>query len=473
MYKTVIGLEVHCELKTNSKNFSKAKNEYNEEANTNINAVDIALPGTLPLLNKEAVKKSIKMALALHCDIPDVLAFDRKNYFYPDLPKGYQITQSAKPVGTNGYLMINVLDKDIKVDIHDIHLEEDTASLDHYNTYSLLDYNRAGIPLLETVTEPCLHSEKEALAFLEALKGIFLYCDISEARSDRGQMRCDVNISLMKEDAKELGTKVEMKNINSFNGVKEAILYEIRRQTEILDSGEKVVQETRRYDDNEMKTFSMRSKVDAIDYKYYVEPNIPPIKIEKALIEQINEEIPLLQYDRVNKYIKEYNLSRYDANIIVKDKDTAIYFEKVIELGTDPKVTANWLNGSILSYLAKENKKIGDIYLSPNRLKELIDMTLSNKISSKQAKEIIIKALEEDKSPIDIVKSLNIKQIDNEDEIRKIVTDVIDANINLIEEYRKGRNVFDFFVGQVMKSTRGQANPSITAKIIREEIEKR
>jgi len=312
MYKVVIGLEVHCEVKTNSKNFSNSRNTYSEYPNENIDTVDIGLPGILPVANKDAFRKSLMMSLAMHCETPDIVQFDRKNYYYPDLPKGYQITQETKPVGRNGYVMINVNGEDKKVLINNIHLEEDTASLDHFGNYSLIDYNRAGVPLLETVTEPCLYSVEEAITFLEALKGIFLYTGVSEARTDRGQMRCDVNVSLMEKDATELGTKVEMKNINSFNNVKLAIEYEIERQTEILKSGGKVLQETRRFDDEDLKTYPMRSKVDAVDYKYYIEPNIPPIKIEDNWIEEIKKDIPMLQYERVQKYMNEYELSRYE-----------------------------------------------------------------------------------------------------------------------------------------------------------------
>ena len=363
MYKVTIGLEVHCEVKTNSKNFSSARNTYSEYPNENIDTVDIGLPGILPVANKDAFRKSLMMALALNCQTPDIVMFDRKNYYYPDLPKGYQITQMEKPVGINGYVMINVNGEDIKVGIHDIHLEEDTASLDHFGNYSLIDYNRSGVPLLETVTEPCLHSADEAITFLEALKGIFLYTGVSEARTDRGQMRCDVNISLS--DTDELGTKVEMKNINSFNNVRLAIEYEIKRQTEILQSGGKVLQETRRFDDEDMKTYSMRSKVDAVDYKYYIEPNIPPIKIDDSWIEEIKQEIPMLQFERVEKYMGEYELSRYDSDIIVKDKRVSDYFEETIKLGCNPKSSDNWITSVILCYLNKYELNIKDLFLNP------------------------------------------------------------------------------------------------------------
>lgn len=473
MYKVVIGLEVHCEVKTESKNFSRSRNTYSEYPNENIDPVDIGLPGILPVANKEAFARSLKMALALNCTTPKIVQFDRKNYYYPDLPKGYQITQETNPVGRNGYVMINVDGEDIRVDIDNIHLEEDTASLDHFGTYSLIDYNRSGVPLLETVTTPCMHSAKEAVAFLEALKGIFLYTGVSEARTDRGQMRCDVNVSLMEEDATEFGTKVEMKNINSFNNVKLAIEYEIERQTEILKTGGKVIQETRRFDDEDLKTYSMRSKVDAVDYKYYIEPNIPPIKIEDEWIEEIKSEIPMLQFERVEKYMNEYGLSRYDSEIIVKDKRVSDYYEETINLGADPKISANWITSVILGYLNKYELAITDIYLTPTMLVELIKMVDSGKISSKQSKQVFFKCLEESKEPAKIVKELGMTQITDDKTIRDIVVKVLDERTDLIEDHRKGKNTFDYFVGQVMKATRGQANPSITAKIINEEIDKR
>jgi len=471
MYKVTIGLEVHCEVKTNSKNFSSARNTYSEFPNENIDTVDIGLPGILPVANKDAFRKSLMMALALNCQTPDIVMFDRKNYYYPDLPKGYQITQMEKPVGINGYVMINVNGEDIKVGIHDIHLEEDTASLDHFGNYSLIDYNRSGVPLLETVTEPCLHSADEAITFLETLKGIFLYTGVSEARTDRGQMRCDVNISLS--DTDELGTKVEMKNINSFNNVRLAIEYEIKRQTEILQSGGTVLQETRRFDDEDMKTYPMRSKVDAVDYKYYIEPNIPPIKIDDSWIEEIKLEIPMLQYQRVEKYMGEYGLSRYDSDIIVKDKKVSDYFEETIKLGCDPKSSANWLTSIILGYLNKYELNITDLFLTPTMLVELIKMVDEGKISSKQGKQVFFKCLEDNKEPKVIVKELGMTQITDDKTIRDIVVKVLDERPDLIEDHRKGKNTFDYFVGQVMKATRGQANPSVTKNIILEEMEKR
>lgn len=472
MYKTVIGLEVHCELKSNSKNFSSSKNSYSTIPNSNVSVVDMGMPGILPVVNKQAVKNSIKMALAMNCEIPEYLTFERKNYFYPDLPKGYQITQFKHPIGTNGYVMIHVNGEDKKILIHDTHLEEDTTSLDHYNTYSLLDYNRCGVPLLETVTEPCLNSADEAVAFLEALRSIFLYTDTSYARSDRGQIRCDVNVSLMKEGDTELGTRTEMKNINSFSGVREAILSEVARQTEVLNNGGKIVQETRRYDENTNMTYAMRSKEDAIDYRYFTDPNLPPIKIDKEWINEIRKEIPKLHNERFRIYTKEYSINEKDAYTIVKDKEISDFYEECITLLDNPVIISNWLTGDVLGNLNKLGLTISDCDLTPKMLTDLIKMIDSGKISGKQAKGVLEKAIEEGKDPIKLVDELGISQIGSEDEIREIVLSVIQENPNLIEDYKNGKRVFDYLIGQIMKKTKGRANPVITSNVLKEELEK-
>lgn len=473
MYKVTIGLEVHCELKTNSKNFSGAANAYSEIPNSHLATVDLGLPGILPVVNENGVKQALKMALAMHCETPKYITFERKNYFYPDLPKGYQITQFDHPVGINGYVMIHANGEDKKVLIHDTHLEEDTASLDHYGTYSLIDYNRAGVPLLETVTEPCMHSMEEAIAFLEALRSIFLYCGASEARTDRGQMRCDVNVSLAEENATELGTKVEIKNVNSFNNVKEAIICEIKRQTEVLESGGTILQETRRYDENDMCTYSMRSKEDAVDYKFFTEPNIPPIKVDETWVKRIQSEIPLLQYDRIQKYMEEYGLSRYDATILVKEKAMAEYFEETILEGSDPKTASNWITSVILGHMNKYEIAISDLFLTPKMLTDLIHLVSDSKISSKQAKEVLYQSLEEEKAPAQLVEELGIEQIGNDEEIAAVVNEVFKEHPEAKEQYQAGRtNIVDFLVGQVMKKTRGQANPATTRKLVQEEIQK-
>ena len=472
MYKTVVGLEVHCELKSNSKNFSSARNSYSTIPNSNVSVVDLGMPGILPVVNKEAVKNSIKMALAMHCEIPKYLTFERKNYFYPDLPKGYQITQFKNPIGINGYVMIYIDGKEKKVLIHDTHLEEDTASLDHYNDYSLIDYNRCGVPLLETVTEPCLNSADEAVSFLEGLRSIFLYTDTSYARSDRGQIRCDVNVSLMKEDAKELGTRVEIKNINSFSGVKEAILVEVARQTKILNDGGKILQETRRYDENTKMTYPMRNKEDAIDYRYFTDPNLPPIMLDSSWISEIKRDIPKLHYERFNTYINEYTIPFKDAYTIVRDKDLSDFYDECIKIYDKPVIICNWLTGDVMKNLNKFGLNIMNSKFEPKMLTDIIKMIDEGKISGKQGKDVLEKVMETNKEPSLIVEELGITQIGNEDEIREIVLSVISENGNLVEDYKNGKRVFDYFIGQIMKKTRGRANPIITTKVLKEELNK-
>ena len=472
MYKTVIGLEVHCELKSNSKNFSSAKNGFSDIPNSNVSVVDLGMPGILPVVNKQAVRNSIKMALAMNCTVPEYLTFERKNYFYPDLPKGYQITQFKHPIGTNGYIMIDVNGEDKKILIHDTHLEEDTASMDHYNDYSLLDYNRCGVPLLETVTEPCINSADEAVAFLEGLRSIFLYTDTSYARSDRGQIRCDVNVSLMKETDKELGTRVEIKNINSFSGVKEAILCEVARQTKILNDGGKIEQETRRYDEGLNETFTMRSKEDAIDYRYFTDPNLPPIKIDREWVAEIKSEIPKLHNERYRIYTKEYNINSKDAYTIVRDKSVSDFYEECITKLNEPVLIANWLCGDVMKYLNRDSLTITESKLTESMLTGMIKLIIDGKINGKQAKEVLEKMMDTGKDANTLVDELGMTQISNEDEIREIILTVIDENKKLIDDYKAGKNVFGYMVGLIMKKTSGKANPVITSKVLQEEINK-
>ena len=472
-YKVVVGLEMHCELKSNSKVFSSAENSYNELANANVRPVDMAFPGTLPVVNKECVRKALLMSMVLNCKQPEYMYFDRKNYYYPDLPKGFQITQMHDPVGVDGNITIECDDYEKNVLIHDIHLEEDAASLDHYYDTSLIDYNRAGVPLLELVTEPCLSSAEEAVAFLETMRRIYQYCGVSEADTKKGQIRCDVNVSIMDPDATELGTKVEIKNINSFGNVYDAIIYEVKRQSELKDAGryDEVVQETRRFDEETGTTIHMRSKVDAIDYKYFVEPNIPKYKIDKKWLDEIRKDIPMLPRERKNKYINEYGLSEYDANIIIKEKEYADYFEKCISLGMDKKQAANWLIVQIIAYLNKYEITLQDFYLTPEYLNQIISELDKGTISSKQAKEIFFKSLEENREPKNFISKEN-SQISDINTLNNIIDNIISNNINQVNAYKSGKtNLFDYFVGQVMKETKGKANPSITKEILKDKLD--
>ncbi len=467
-----IGLEMHCEFKSNSKVFSPAKNAYSEIPNSNIAPLDMAFPGTLPVVNKKCVEDALKVSIALHCTQPEYMVFDRKNYYYPDLPKGYQITQMASPVGVNGKIDIEVDGKIIPVYIHDVHLEEDSASLDHFFDTSNIDYNRSEVPLFELVTEPCFHSAEEAGAFIEHMIRVYRYLGVSDADTKRGQIRCDVNVSIADEDSLDLGTKVETKNVNSIGGVIGTINYEIARQTKLKEEGRysEIVQETRRWDEESGTTKRMRGKVDAIDYKYFIEPNIPKYKISAEWLKEIKEGIPRLHFERKQDYINNYGLSSYDAEVLVKDREISDYFEECLSLGIDAKSAANWISTQILGFLNKNNLNIKDLYLTPMRLKDLISELDKKTISSKQAKEIFEKVIKEKKEIKDFISKENT-QMSDKAELTKIIEEILASNQSQIEEYKKGRtNIFDYFVGQVMKNTRGKANPVLTKEILNEKL---
>ena len=479
-YKAMIGLEMHCEIsKTNSKVFSPSKNEYSDVPNSSVGPIDLAFPGILPLVNKKCVSLALKASMILNCKQPEYIYFERKNYYYPDLPKGYQITQETKPipVGIYGKVKFVCNDKMKEVRVNNIHLEEDAASLDHYEKTSNIDYNRAGVPLLELVTEPDLHSADEAVAFLEHMRSIYRYADISEADSKKGQVRCDVNVSIMESDKdetdpKNLGTKIEIKNVNSFGAVRDVINYEIKRQTELKENGtyDEMEQQTRRWDSDKCETVYMRNKANAIDYKYFVEPNIPKFKITKEYLESIRKTIPELADEKRERYIKEYDLSDYDAGVLTKEKSVADYFEKLISLNINVKTAANWVTGQILAYINKNDVTINELYMTPERLKVIIENLENNTISIKQAKEIFTKVLDEKKEPNNYISKDNA-QISDKDALVEIIDIILENNPKQIEDYKNGRtNLFDYFVGQVMKETRGKANPVITKEILKEKL---
>lgn len=479
-YKAMIGLEMHCEIsKTNSKVFSPSKNEYSDVPNSSVGPIDLAFPGILPLVNKKCVSLALKASMILNCKQPEYMYFERKNYYYPDLPKGYQITQETKPipVGIYGKVKFMCNDKMKEVRVNNIHLEEDAASLDHYEKTSNIDYNRAGVPLLELVTEPDLHSADEAVAFLEHMRSIYRYADISEADSKKGQVRCDVNVSIMESDKDETdpknwGTKIEIKNVNSFGAVRDVINYEIKRQTELKENGtyDEMEQQTRRWDSDKCETVYMRNKANAIDYKYFVEPNIPKFKITKEYLESIRKTIPELADEKRERYIKEYDLSDYDAGVLTKEKSVADYFEKLISLNINAKTAANWVTGQILAYINKNDVTINELYMTPERLKVIIENLENNTISIKQAKEIFTKVLDEKKEPNNYISKDNA-QISDKDALVEIIDTILENNPKQIEDYKNGRtNLFDYFVGQVMKETRGKANPVITKEILKEKL---
>lgn len=471
MTKLVIGLEMHAEMKSTTKVFSPSSNVYNKMANVNINEIDLAFPGFMPSLNEECVKKAVEMALILKCDVAKYMIFDRKNYYYPDLPKGYQITQNTRPVGINGNLEVSLNGSKFNVEILDIHLEEDAAALDHLPTFSLIDYNRAGVPLLETVTAPCMHSADEAIAFLETMCRIYKYTGISEADTKKGQIRCDVNVNLMDDNGNYITPKVEIKNVNSLANVKLAILYEEKRQLESLKNNEPLYQETRRFDESSGTTIHMRSKADAIDYKYFVEPNIPPYEITDDFIENIRKTIPVLADARKDNYMNNLGLDEYNANILIKDINIANYFEKCVEVGIKPIIAANYINGIITSYINEKDININDFYLKPEYLKQINDAKESGILSSKGVKEVFYKSLEEEKEPKNFI-SKDDAQVSDENLIESIIDRILSSHEKEILEYKNGRtNIFDFFVGQVMKETRGKANPIITKDLLHKKLD--
>mgnify|MGYP003255624846 FL=1 len=471
MTKLVIGLEMHAEMKSTTKVFSPSSNVYNKMANVNINEIDLAFPGFMPSLNEECVKKAVEMALILKCDVAKYMIFDRKNYYYPDLPKGYQITQNTRPVGINGNLEVSLNGSKFNVEILDIHLEEDAAALDHLPTFSLIDYNRAGVPLLETVTAPCMHSADEAIAFLETMCRIYKYTGISEADTKKGQIRCDVNVNLMDDNGNYITPKVEIKNVNNLANVKLAILYEEKRQLESLKNNEPLYQETRRFDETSGTTVHMRSKADAIDYKYFVEPNIPPYEITDDFIENIRKTIPVLADIRKDNYMNNLGLDEYNANILIKDINIANYFEKCVEVGIKPIIAANYINGIITSYINEKDININDFYLKPEFLKQINDAKESGILSSKGVKEVFYKSLEEKKEPKNFI-SKEDAQVSDENLIESIIDRILSSHEKEITEYKNGRtNIFDFFVGQVMKETRGKANPIITKDLLHKKLD--
>ena len=468
----IVGIEMHCELKSNAKAFSKGINGFSDTANVYVSPVDMAFPGTLPIVNKKCVGHAIKMAHILNCQIADVMQFDRKNYYYPDLPKGYQITQCTNPVGVNGKLEIPVDDMTIEALIHDIHLEEDTASLDHFAKMTTIDYNRAGVPLLEIVTEPCFNSAKEVMAFLEYIRDCYRYCDISDADTKKGQIRCDVNVNL-KKDGKYITPRVEIKGVD-FQNIEAAIKYEEERQKEayLNNKVNELVQETRRFDEASNTTISMRAKENAIDYKYFLDPNIPPYKLDKSWIGELINEIPKLPLERLKRYTNDLGLNEYDASILIKERNIADYFEKCVIIGIDSKMAANWITVNIVTELNKDNSSIKDFFITPEMLKQITDAIKDKTLSNKQAKEVFSKALESKKEPKEFISKENA-QISDELVLRTMIIDIIKNNEEQRMAYLNGRtNLFDYFVGQVMKQTKGKANPVMTKQILKEELEK-
>ena len=472
-YEVVIGLEVHAQLKTKSKIFAPDGTEFGNEQNTQISPITLGMPGVLPVLNKGVVDMAILTGLALGSKIPNRCKFDRKQYFYPDLPKGYQISQYDEPICVGGHIDINGK----RIGITRAHLEEDAGKLVHAgaaglagSSYSLVDLNRAGTPLLEIVSEPDMRSSDEAKAYVEELRNILRYIGVCDGNLEEGSMRCDANISVMSKGSKEFGTRAEIKNVNSFRALQRAIEYEIERQIELVENGEKVVQETRLWDDNSGETRSMRGKEDAHDYRYFPEPDLMPLEISQEWIDRVKVTMPELPKAKKERYMS-LGLSEYDASVIVEQMEMALFFDEVIKLGANVKTSINFLMGEIAAYLKEEKIGISESKLTPQNLVELVNLIEKGTISNNIGKQIILTMLKEGTAASEIIKKQGLSQISDEGAIKEIVQKVVSSNPEQVAAYKAGKvQLFGFFVGQVMKETKGRANPKTVNELLKEQL---
>ena len=473
-YEPVIGLEVHAQLLTKSKIFSPASTEFGAPPNSQVNPICLGMPGVLPVLNRKALEYAVKAALALNCKIHSRSRFARKNYFYPDLPKGYQISQYEEPFSTDGWLEIGTNGSAKKIRITRVHLEEDAGKLIHDNTgnSSFVDLNRAGVPLIEIVSEPDIRSPEEAIEYMKKLRSIVRYIGVCDGNMEEGSLRCDANVSVRPRGSKELGTKAEVKNVNSFKFVQKAIEYEIKRQISLLESGEKVVQETRLFDSAKGVTFSMRTKEEAHDYRYFPDPDLLPVVIEEDWIDEIRESLPELPDERYKRFIEEYKLPEQDASVLTASKEIADYFEQCVRLYENPKTVSNWIMTEILREI-KEGDELDSIPVTSERLAELLILIDDGTISGKIAKDIFADMVSSGKSAREIVKEKGIKQISDRPELETIVAEILRKHPEEISRYRGGEEkLIGFFVGQVMKATQGKANPKVVNDILRSELSK-
>ena len=472
--ETIIGLEVHVELKTNSKIFSASPTEFGAEPNTQTSVIDLGYPGVLPTLNKEAVNFAMKAAMALNCEIATETKFDRKNYFYPDNPKAYQISQFDKPIGENGWIEIEVDGKKKRIGITRLHLEEDAGKSTHTADGSLVDYNRQGMPLIEIVSEPDMRTPEEAYAYLEKLKSIIQYTGVSDCKMEEGSLRCDANISLRPVGQEKFGTKAELKNLNSFTYVQKGLEHEQVRQEKELVTGGNVQKETRRYDEATKKTILMRVKEGSDDYRYFPEPDLVELYIDDEWKEAVRASIPELPDARKARYVAELGLPAYDAHVLTLTKEMSDFFEATVADGADAKLTSNWLMGEVLAYLNKQQKELKDVALTPAGLSKMVQLIEKGTISSKIAKKVFNELIEKGGDPEEIVKAKGLVQISDEGTLRKVVTEILDNNEQSIEDFKNGKDrAIGFLVGQIMKATKGQANPPLVNKILLEEINKR
>lgn len=472
-YDVVIGIEIHCELKTATKMFSGAPSAFGKSPNSCTNEVDLGHPGTLPSLNKKAVESAIMACTALNMSVDPLIKFDRKNYYYTDLAKGFQITQQFHPIGSHGWVDVLVDGETKRIRINRLHMEEDTAKQFHMETETLIDFNRSGTPLVEIVSEPDMTSGKEAAAYVSKLQEILFYLGVSDVKMEEGSMRCDVNISLKPAGSSVYGVKTEIKNLNSISNVQKAIDFEIIRQSELLDNGKEVVQETRRFDEASKTTISMRKKEGAVDYKYFPEPNIFPIRLDANWVKSIQESLPELPDQRRNRYMTDYKLTEYDAAVLVSNKALSEFYEKVMQHTKEAKTAANYCITDFQSILTKKEIDVTNTACKPEDFAAMINMISSGEISSKQAKEIFPDVVE-GKNPKKIAEEKGMKQMSDSSALLAIIEEVLNEQPQSIIDFKNGKDrAVGFLVGQVMKKSKGQANPAMTNKMIVEELKKR
>ena len=472
-WETVIGLETHVQLSTKTKLFSRASTAFGASPNTNVNLIDCGLPGVLPSVNKEAFYKAIRFGMAVNAQINQTSIFDRKNYFYADLPKGYQITQMDLPIVLGGSIDIQLEESVKTINITRAHLEEDAGKSihDEYDGFSAIDLNRAGTPLLEIVSEPEISNAKEAVAYMKAMHQLVTYLDVSDGNMAQGSLRCDANVSIRKKGVKELGTRTEIKNINSFKFIEKAINFEIKRQIKILEDGQKVTQETRLYDSSKDETRPMRSKEFANDYRYFPEPDLLPVIISDQEIQKIRDEFPELPKEKEARYQGEFGLSEYDSQIISSSKSMADFFDASVEKTKNYSLLSNWLIGEISAYLNKEQIEIHESKLTADKVAMLINRIDDQTISGKIGKSIFEEMCLSGSTPDEIIESQGLKQISDDGAIEEIIMSVINENPSQVEAYLGGKDkLFGFFVGQVMKLTEGKANPKAVNSILKEKL---
>lgn len=469
-FDTVIGLEVHVQLNTNSKIFCSCSTRFGSQANTQVCPVCLGLPGVLPVLNKEVLKKAIQAGLALHCNIASYSKFDRKNYFYPDLPKAYQISQYDKPICYDGYVEIATDEGVKRIGITRLHMEEDAGknihSEDSDYKVSYVDFNRTGVPLIEIVSEPDINTPDEAYQYLQNLRSILKYIEVSDCNMEEGSLRCDVNVSLKPKGAKEFGQKVEIKNLNSFRSVKLALEYEIERQKKMLLQDEKIVQETRLWDADRNTTYSMRSKEEAHDYRYFPEPDLPPIEISQEFIEQLKNELPELPHEKRLRFIQKYGLPEYDAQVLTATKQLASYYEAAVADGAHPKKASNWIMSEVLAKI-DDPESINSFIVTPKDLATLLKRIDDATISGKIAKTVFEEMLETGKNPDTIINEKGLRQVTDTGAIESIIHEVIKNNPKSVEDYKNGKDkALKFLIGQVMKESKGKANPQMVNDIL-------